>query len=191
MVDDGSSDDTAELARTAGAAAVHLPLNRGQGAALRTGSRLALATGARLVVTMDADGQHRPSELERLLEPIVDGKADVVNGSRVLGAADPNHAARKLGIKLFAGLLSMLTARRITDPACGYRAVRTEALRDLEFRQDQFHNSEFIVEASKRKLTMLEVPVTVASRISGNSKKPPHFRYGLGFANALVRAWLR
>jgi hypothetical protein len=191
VVDDGSTDDTAELARSAGAAAVHLPLNRGQGAALRTGYRLALATGARLVVTMDADGQHQPSELPRLIEPILDGEADVVNGSRVLGAADPAHAARKLGIKLFAWLLSALTARRITDPACGYRAVRTEALRGLEFRQDQFHNSEFIVEASKRKLTMVEVPITVASRISGASKKPPHFRYGLGFANALVRAWLR
>src|SRR5918999_898882 len=191
VVDDGSADDTAELARTAGAAAVPLPLNRGQGAALRTGYRLALATGARLVVTMDADGQHRPAELPRLVQPILDGDADVVNGSRVLGAADPAHAARALGIKVFAALLSLLTARRITDPACGYRAVRTEALRDLEFRQDQFHNSEFIVEASKRKLSMHEVPVTVATRISGASKKPPHFRYGLGFANALVRAWLR
>jgi hypothetical protein len=85
----------------------------------------------------------------------------------------------------------VLTASRITDPACGYRAVRTEALRDLEFHQDQFHNSEFILEASKRKLSMREVPVTVATRISGESKKPPHFRYGLGFANALLRAWLR
>jgi glycosyltransferase involved in cell wall biosynthesis len=191
VVDDGSSDDTAEVARGAGAAAVHLPLNRGQGAALRTGYRLALATGARLVVTMDADGQHDPSELSRLVQPILDGEADVVNGSRVLGAADPNHAARSLGIKLFAWMLSVLTASRITDPACGYRAVRTEALRELEFHQDQFHNSEFIVVASKRRLAMCEVPVTVMSRISGASKKPPHFRYGLGFANALVRAWLR
>ena len=115
----------------------------------------------------------------------------MVNGSRVLGAADPNHAARKLGIKVFAWALSLLTASRVTDPACGYRAVRTEALRDLEFHQDQFHNSEFILEASKRKLRTMEVPVTVSSRLSGASKKPPHFRYGLGFANALLRAWLR
>ncbi|MGH3047635.1 MAG: DUF2304 family protein, partial [Gaiellaceae bacterium] len=127
VVDDGSSDDTAERARAAGAAAVHLPLNRGQGAALRTGYRLALATGARFVVTMDADGQHRPSELPRLIQPIIDREADVVNGSRVLGAADPNYAARTLGIKLFAWMLSVLTASRVTDPACGYRAVRTEA----------------------------------------------------------------
>lgn len=191
VVDDGSSDDTIEQARAAGAAAVHLPLNRGQGAALRTGYRLALATGAQLVVTMDADGQHRAAELPRLVEPIVRGEAEVVNGSRVLGAADPSHTARRLGITLFAWLLSVLTTRRVTDPACGYRAVRTEALRGLEFHQDQFHNSEFILEASKRKLRMQEVPVTVASRLSGTSKKPPHFRYGLGFANALLRAWLR
>jgi hypothetical protein len=191
VVDDGSADDTVQRARGAGAAAVRLPMNRGQGAALRTGYRLALATGARLVVTMDADGQHQATELPRLVEPILDGEADVVNGSRVLGAADPNHAARTLGIKVFAWLLSVLTRRRITDPACGYRAVRTEALRGLEFQQDQFHNSEFILEAAKQKLRMVEVPVTVASRISGASKKPPHFRYGLGFANALLRAWLR
>ncbi|MGZ4430008.1 MAG: glycosyltransferase family 2 protein [Gaiellales bacterium] len=191
VVDDGSADATTQRARRAGAAAVRLPLNRGQGAALRTGYRLALSTGAEVVVSMDADGQHQPSELSRLVQPIVADEADVVGGSRVLGDADPSHAARELGIKLFAQLLSLLTWSRVTDPACGYRAVRTEALRGLEFRQDQFHNSEFIVEASKKKLRTTEVPVTVTRRISGDSKKPAHFRYGMGFANALVRAWLR
>ena len=191
VVDDGSADATTDRAREAGAAGVRLPLNRGQGAALRTGYRLALATGAEIVVTMDADGQHQPSELSRLVQPIADGEADVVNGSRVLGDADPSHAAREMGIRLFAQLLSILTWSRVTDPACGYRAVRTESLRGLEFRQDQFHNSEFIVEASKKHLQTIEVPVTVSTRLSGTSKKPPHFRYGMGFANALVRAWLR
>ena len=68
------------------------------------------------------------------------------------------RAARKMGIKVFAWLLSVLTASRITDPACGYRAVRTQALRGLEFHQDQFHNSEFILEASKKKLRTQESP---------------------------------
>ena len=95
------------------------------------------------------------------------------------------------GIKLFARLLSLLTWSKVTDPACGYRAVRTSSLRGLEFRQDQFHNSEFIVEASKKHLRTMEAPVTVTNRLSGQSKKPPHFRYGMGFANALMRAWLR
>jgi hypothetical protein len=191
VIDDGSADRTTEAARAAGAAAVRLPMNRGQGAALRTGYRLALVTGAEVVVSMDADGQHQPSELSRLVSPIANGEVDVVNGSRVLGEADPNHAARELGVKLFAQLLSLLTWSKVTDPACGYRAVRTKALRGLEFRQDQFHNSEFIVEASKKGLRSMEVPVTITKRISGESKKPAHFRYGMGFANALVRAWLR
>jgi hypothetical protein len=191
VVDDGSADDTTDRARAAGAAGVRLPLNRGQGAALRTGYRLALATGAEIVVTMDADGQHQPSELSRLVGPIAEGDVDVVGGSRVLGDADPSHAAREMGIKLFARLLSLLTWSKVTDPACGYRAVRTSSLRGLEFRQDQFHNSEFIVEASKKHLRTIEAPVTVTNRLSGQSKKPPHFRYGMGFANALMRAWLR
>jgi hypothetical protein len=191
VIDDGSADRTTEAARAAGAAAIRLPMNRGQGAALRTGYRLALVTGAEIVVTMDADGQHQPSELSRLVGPIVADEADVVGGSRVLGEADPNHAARELGVKLFAQLLSLLTWSKVTDPACGYRAVRTEALRGLEFRQDQFHNSEFIVEASKKGLRSMEVPVTITQRISGVSKKPAPLRYGMGFANALVRAWLR
>jgi hypothetical protein len=191
VVDDGSDDDTTDVARAARVAAVRLPMNRGGGAAVRTGYSLALITGAEVVVTMDADGQHQASELPRLIQPILEGEADVVSGSRVLGAADPNHIARELGIKAFAWLISALTRSRVTDPSCGYRAVRAEALRELELYQDQFHVAEFLLESSKRKLTMVEVPVTVTSRLSGTSKKPAHFRYGLGFANALLRAWLR
>jgi hypothetical protein len=191
VVDDGSSDGTLESARAAGATAVRLPMNRGGGAAVRTGFSLALTTGARIVVTMDADGQHEAGELPRLIEPILEGKADLVSGSRVLGAADPNHTARELGIKIFAWILSVLTRTRVTDPSCGYRAIRAEGLPKIELYQDQFYVAEVLLEASKRKLTVSEVPVTVSRRISGSSKKGPHFRYGLGFANALLRAWLR
>ena len=133
----------------------------------------------------------RGQATERLQSATADLEAAGIEAATVLGDADPSHAAREMGIRLFAQLLSVLTWSRVTDPACGYRAVRTEALRGLEFRQDQFHNSEFIVEASKKHLHTIEVPVTVSSRLSGTSKKPPHFRYGMGFANALVRAWLR
>src|SRR5204863_8886606 len=102
VIDDGSSDRTTDAARRAGAAAIRLPMNRGQGAALRTGYRLALITGAEIVATMDADGQHQPSELSRLVGPIAEGEVDVVGGSRVLREADSNHEARELGVKLFA-----------------------------------------------------------------------------------------
>jgi hypothetical protein len=191
VVDDGSTDGTFESARAAGVTVVRLPMNRGGGAAVRTGFTLALSAGARIVVTMDADGQHQASELHRLVEPVVESKADLVSGSRVLGAADPNHTARELGVKVFAWILSVLTRTRVTDPSCGYRAIRADGLRKIELYQDQFYVAEFLLEASKRKLTVCEVPVTISRRLSGTSKKGPHFRYGLGFANALLRAWLR
>ena len=191
VVDDGSADGTLERARAVGATPVRLPMNRGGGAAVRTGFSLALTTGARIVVTMDADGQHEAAELPRLIKPILDGEADLVSGSRVLGAADPNHTARELGIKIFAWILSVLTTTRVTDPSCGYRAIRAESLRKIELFQDQFYVAEFLLEASKHNLRVIEVPVTVSRRLSGTSKKGPHFRYGLGFANALLRAWLR
>jgi hypothetical protein len=191
VVDDGSTDGTLESAQAAGATAVRLPMNRGGGAAVRTGFALALAAGARIVVTMDADGQHEASELPRLVDPILEGKADFVSGSRVLGTADPNHTARELGVKVFAWILSVLTTTRVTDPSCGYRAISAPSLRKIELVQDQFYVAEILLEASKRKLKVCEVPVTVSRRLSGTSKKGPHFRYGLGFANALLRAWLR
>ena len=188
VVDDGSSDDTMSAPGPRERPQCIFP-NRGQEPPLHrlpAGARDGRAPGR----DDGRDGQHQPSELPGLIQPILDDKVDVVNGSRVLGAADPNHAARKLGIKVFAWALSLLTASRATDPACGYRAVRTEALRDLEFHR----TSSTTPSSSSRRRSESSGrggPVTVSSRLSGASKKPPHFRYGLGFANALLRAWLR
>lgn len=191
LVDDGSGDGTAEAAATAGALVVRHTRNRGGGAALRTGYALAIAGGARVVVTMDADGQHLPAEMARLVEPVLDGRADFAAGSRVLGSAEPGVFARELGIEVFNRLVSVLLARRITDCSNGYRAIRTDALARLDLRQDQFHASEFLIEAVTRGLTTVEVPITVERRLHGETKKPRTLRYGLGFANAIVRAWAR
>ena len=91
VVDDGSRDGTGEIAAEHGAAVARHLINRGGGAALRTGYRLLADSGATLVVTLDADGQHLPSEMERLVEPVVSGEVAVAHGSRVLGRAEPNH----------------------------------------------------------------------------------------------------
>jgi hypothetical protein len=191
VVDDGSRDRTGDVARTHGAAVARHVINRGGGAALRTGYRLMADSGAAIVVTLDADGQHLPSEMERLVEPIVRGEIDVAHGSRVLGEAEPNHRARELGIVFFNRLVSFITRTKVSDCSNGYRAVRASVLPQLVLRQEQFHTSEFMIEAIKRGIPAREVPVTVASRIHGHSKKPAVVRYGLGFANAIVRAWLR
>jgi len=191
VVDDGSRDGTGEIAAEHGAAVARHVINRGGGAALRTGYRLMVESGADVVVTLDADGQHLPSEMERLVKPVLDGEVEVAHGSRVLGHADRNHFARELGIVFFNRVVSLITRTHVTDCSNGYRAVRTTVLPQLVLRQEQFHTSEFMIEAIKRGIPAKEVPVTVEQRLHGHSKKPAVVRYGVGFANAIVRTWLR
>jgi len=191
VVDDGSRDDTSEEAAKAGAIVARHVINRGGGAALRTGYRLMAESGALIVVTLDADGQHLPSEMERLVQPVLDDEVDVAHGSRVLGEADPNSRSRELGIVFFNRMVSFITRTKVSDCSNGYRAVRTSVLPQLVLRQEQFHTSEFLIEAIKRGVPAKEVPVTVAKRTHGHSKKPAVVRYGIGFANAIVRTWLR
>ena len=191
VVDDGSRDRTGEVAAEHGAVVARHVINRGGGAALRTGYRLLAASGTTMVVTLDADGQHLPSEMDRLVEPVLSGEVAVAHGSRVLGEAERNHYARELGIVFFNRMVSLITRTKVSDCSNGYRAVRTDVLPQLVLRQEQFHTSEFLIEAIKRGIPAKEVPVTVAHRRHGHSKKPAVVRYGLGFANAIVRAWLR
>jgi hypothetical protein len=191
VVDDGSRDGTGDVAAEHGALVARHVTNRGGGAALRTGYRLMVESGAEIVVTLDADGQHLPSEMPRLVEPVLSGEVDVAHGSRVLGHADRNTRARELGIVFFNRLVSFITRTHVTDCSNGYRAVRTTVLPQLVLRQEQFHTSEFMIEAIKRGVPAKEVPITVEQRLHGHSKKPAVMRYGLGFANAIVRTWLR
>jgi len=191
VVDDGSRDGTGDVAAEHGALVARHVTNRGGGAALRTGYRLMVESGAEIVVTLDADGQHLPAEMSRLVQPVLDGEVDVAHGSRVLGHADRNTRARELGIVFFNRLVSFITRTHVTDCSNGYRAVRTSVLPQLVLRQEQFHTSEFMIEAIKRGVPAKEVPVTVEQRLHGHSKKPAVVRYGVGFANAIVRTWLR
>ena len=191
VVDDGSRDATGEVARRHDAGVARHVINRGGGAALRTGYRLMVDSEAEIVVTLDADGQHLPSEMHLLVEPVLSGEVDVAHGSRVLGRADRNHFARELGIVFFNRVVSFITRTKVSDCSNGYRAVRTAVLPQLVLRQEQFHTSEFMIEAIKRGIPAREVPVTVQKRLHGHSKKPAVVRYGLGFTNAIVRTWLR
>lgn len=191
VVDDGSRDGTEDVASAHGAVVARHVVNRGGGAALRTGYRLMVDSEAKIVVTLDADGQHLPSEMPNLVQPVLDGEVDMAHGSRVLGHADKNHFARELGIVFFNRMVSLITRTHVTDCSNGYRAVRTTVLPQLVLKQEQFHTSEFMIEAIKRGIPAKEVPVTVEQRLHGSSKKPAVFRYGVGFANAIMRTWLR
>lgn len=191
VIADGCTDATEAVARNLGAAVIRRDLRRGSGAAVRLGYEAALGTGAKVVVTIDADGQHDPKEMESLVEPLLDGRADMVQGSRVLGSFEVESSVRMYGVKVFARLLSALGRTKITDPSTGYRAVTAAALRRLDLRQDQFYVSEVILDASRKGLEVVEVPITLRKRASGTTKKPTSLRYAWGFSKAIVRTWFR
>jgi hypothetical protein len=191
VVSDGSEDATAAVARGAGALVAELPIRRGGGLALRVGYEIALELGAEIVVTMDADGQHRAEELAVMIDPIVRGEADYVNGSRLLGEFERESLIRHIGVHLFSRLVTILTGRRITDPSSGYRASTTELLRRMVLQQDQFWTSEILIEALRHRARVVEVPVTIVARAGGKSKKPKSLRYGWNFSKVIIQTWLR
>jgi hypothetical protein len=191
VVSDGSDDATARRAREAGALVTELPIRRGGGLALRVGYEIALQLGAEIVVTMDADGQHLADELPVLVRPILEGDADYVNGSRVLGAFERDSLVRHIGVHVFARIVTILTGRRITDPSSGYRAARAELLRRFVLQEDQFWTTEILIEALRHRARVVEVPVTIAARAGGETKKPASLRYGWNFSKVIVQTWLR
>jgi glycosyltransferase involved in cell wall biosynthesis len=191
VIDDGSTDGTAEEARAAGAVVGTHRRNLGQGDALRTGFALAPQLAARVVVTMDADGQHDPDELADLVGPIVAGDADYVQGSRFLGRYDDAGGARDLGIRGFTLLIRVLTRTSITDCTNGYRAIDAAGLARLRLVEDRFSAAEILIQAAGQGLRVREVPVHIRSREIGTSKKPSGLGYASGYLATIVRSWAR
>jgi glycosyltransferase involved in cell wall biosynthesis len=191
VVVDGSSDATADVARGAGAWVCELPVNRGQGAALRLGYRLAREHGAQLIATLDADGQCDPAQLAQVVAPLVDGTADFVTGSRRLGTARTDDRVRASGVVVFAALVSVLTHHRVTDPSNGFRAMRADLPPVLTLRQPQYQAAELLIAALLAGFRVVEVPITVYSRTAGSAKKGTNFSYGARFARVILATWWR
>ena len=191
VIDDHSGDGTADAARAAGALSASLPIRRGGGLALRVGYDIALRLDADIVVSIDADGQHQPEELPSLVRPIIEGAADHVNGSRMLGDYERGPLLRHLGVHFFSWVVTLLTGQRVTDISSGYRATSADTLRKLILEQDQFWTSEVTIEALRQHARVVEVPVTFLTRRGGESKKPRSFRYGWNFSKAIAKTWLR
>jgi glycosyltransferase involved in cell wall biosynthesis len=171
VVNDGSTDGTGRVAAAAGVAVVNLPFNVGIGGAVQTGYQYALEHGFELAIQVDGDGQHDPREIAQVIGPIVDGRADLVVGTRfVTGGGYRGTRVRRIGIRLFAGLVSLLVRQRVSDTTSGFRAVNRKALRlfAAEYPHD-YPEVESIVLISRHGLRMLEVPVQMRVRETGNS----------------------
>ena len=179
VVADGCADGTAKEAMTAGAMVCDVPVNRGQGAALRLGYRLAREGGATYIVTTDADGQYNPAEIERVLAPVVAGEADFVTGSRRLGSQETKDMVRKAGVLFFAGSLSLLTGQKISDTTFGLRAMRAEVTGAVRLEQPQYQASELLIGVITHGYKVAEVPATIHRRRIGESKKGQNPLYGL------------
>jgi glycosyltransferase involved in cell wall biosynthesis len=193
VVVDGARDRTAAEAAAAGALVCDVPVNRGQGAALRLGYWLARARGAQVIVTIDADGQYDAGEIAGVVRPILDGRADFVSGSRRLGSELTTDATRHAGVIVFGALISVLVRHRITDPACGLRAMSSQVTADVVLEQRQYQASELMISAALHGYRLAEVPTTMRDRgeHATGTKKGGNFGYGVRFARAAVQTWWR
>ncbi len=193
VVVDGAKDATATRALAAGALVCDVPVNRGQGAALRLGYWLARARGSQIIVTIDADGQYEAKEIEGVITPILTGQADFVSGSRRLGNELTTDATRHAGVIVFGALISLLVRQRITDPACGLRAMRSELTGVVTLEQPQYQASELMISAALNGFRLAEVPTTMRDRgqHATGTKKGGNFGYGVRFARAAVHTWWR
>jgi hypothetical protein len=171
VVDDGSTDRTAEAARASGAKVISLPFNLGIGGAVQTGFRYAWEQGFDVAVRADGDGQHDPAELDAILRPVLADEADVAVGSRFIGGDGYRSSrSRRAGIRLLAWIVSALTRQRITDPTSGFQAANRLGIR--LFAADYPHDypeAEATVMVFKHRLRLQEVPVKMRARESGRS----------------------
>lgn len=172
VVDDGSEDETGAIAEAAGALLIRLPFNLGIGGAVQTGYRYALANGFDVAVQIDGDGQHDPSQLRLILEPLAAGDADIVIGSRFAGVGDYRAArGRRLGMHVFAAIVSMIVRQPLTDTSSSFRALnrRSLSLFAADYPHGFLETVEATVLAGKYRLRMKEVPVRMRERELGRS----------------------
>lgn len=185
VVDDGSTDATAQLAADAGATVIRHGCQGGPGAAIRTGFLAAIERGADILVTLDGDGQHNPDDLPALIEAALGG-ADIVIGSRFLrqGYAAPRY--RKFGIDVITWMFNFASKVKVTDSQSGYRAYSRKALSSLVPTERGFSFSiQTLVEARRLKLRIVEVPVSCIYHEFGSTRNP--IIHGLGVALSVAR----
>ena len=186
VVDDGSTDRTAEVAKLAGADVIRLDHNTGKAYALLLGLSHARKTGCRVAVMLDADGQHDPNEIQRVAGLVSIGKADLVIGSRFLVKNGGIPAYRQLGQKTLDLFTNIGSKSQVTDSQSGFRALSCQALDNLDFRSDGYNiESDMIDHFSAMGLPIMEVPISVNYDVPHKHKKHP-VTHGVGVFTRLI-----
>jgi glycosyltransferase involved in cell wall biosynthesis len=186
VVDDGSSDRTAEVAGLAGADVVRLEHNTGKAYALLLGLRRARETGCTAAVMLDADGQHDPSEIKRVAGLVSIGKADLVIGSRFLEDKGNIPSYRQVGQKTLDLFTNLGAKTKVTDSQSGFRALSCQALDNLDFKSDGYNvESDMIAHFSAMGLPIKEVPITVNYEVPHKHKKNP-VTHGVGVLTRVI-----
>jgi glycosyltransferase involved in cell wall biosynthesis len=175
VINDSSTDNTAENAEAAGATVIELPYNLGIGGAVQTGFKYALMNGYDGCIQVDGDGQHPPGEIKKVVEPLFAGHYDIVIGSRFVG--ETNYRVpfmRALGIRIISVFLKIVCGMNVKDTTSGFRALNRRAMAFFaaEYPQD-YPEPESLLFAHKKKFTVTEVPIQMEDRKHGISSITP------------------
>ena len=186
VVDDGSDDHTSEIARIAGAEIIKHHENQGKGAALKTG--FDSINDVDIVVTLDGDGQHNPEEIPKLIRPIIDGEADIVNGSRYLvNNDDDTPVYRRFGQTVLDNVTNLNSGLKVTDSQSGFRAFASYTIPAFRFNQNGFSiESEMLTDAANFGSRIREVEIE-ANYDNGNNHTENPLSHGLGVLVGIIQ----
>jgi len=186
VVDDGSADQTAHIARLAGAEVIVHPHNQGKGAALKTGFKA--AEDSKIIVTLDSDGQHEPGEIPRLVEPIINGEADLVNGSRYLeGKGEDTPGYRKVGQNVLDAATNISGKLDVTDSQSGFRAFAGHTLPVFGFHSTGYTiESEMLIDAANAGLRIKEIQINAIYGEDSHHKANP-VKHGVTVLLRIIR----
>lgn len=188
VVDDGSTDATAAIAKKAGAAVISHHSRRGAGAATRSGFEAAIQRGADIVVTLDGDGQHNPAEIPLLLRPVLHDEADLVIGSRLVERATNIPVYRRFGIDIITWMYNVGSKVKVTDAQSGFRVHSRKLLESIAITRDDFSFSiEVLVQAREKGFHIEEVPISCLYHDQGSTSNPILHGLGVAFAVAGIR----
>jgi len=189
VYDDGSTDDTYEVANSAGATVIRNPENKGYGVAIRSLFQAAKEQNADIMVTLDSDGQHNPDQIPQLIEPLLKQRFDMVIGSRFLDSNDKEKVPRyrSFGIKTITKLTQAASYSGITDSQSGFRAYNKNALSKINLFEDGMAVSiEILLRAKEKKLLTTEVPITINYDVKDTSTHNP-ISHGVGVLYSVLQ----